>query len=147
MKMSAAVPADVFGEIEAFGVERFVDETTELGATVVFANEREAEVLTGLSGTAAVHALGERFRVACVKLGEQGAAMSFDGVFVEVAAEPVAEIDATGAGDAFDGVLLAALARGEQPEVALRRACHAGALAAASPDTWPSPARSSKAEP
>jgi sugar/nucleoside kinase (ribokinase family) len=37
-------------------------------------------------------------------------------------------------------VLLAALAREEQPEAALRRACHAGALVASSADTWPSKA-------
>ena len=66
--------------------------------------------------------------------------MSFDGALL-VAGEPVTEVDATGAGDAFDGVLLAALARGEQPEAALARACHAGALAASSADTWPSKAR------
>jgi sugar/nucleoside kinase (ribokinase family) len=105
---------------------------------MLLANEREVEVLTGLSGTAAARALGERYRVACVKLGEKGAVMSFDGTLVEERAEPIAEVDATGAGDAFDGVLLAALARGEQPEAALRRACHAGALVASSADTWPS---------
>ena len=67
-----------------------------------------------------------------MKLGENGAAMSFEGSLVEAGAEPVVEVDATGAGDAFDGVLLAALARGDDPEAALRRACHAGALVAAS---------------
>ena len=67
--------------------------------------------------------------------------MSFDGSVVEAAAEPISEVDATGAGDAFDGVLLAALARGSGPEAALRRACHAGALVAASADTWPAGAR------
>jgi ribokinase len=66
--------------------------------------------------------------------------LSFEGSIVEVSAEPISEVDATGAGDAFDGVLLAALARGEHPEAALRRACHAGALVASSADTWPSEA-------
>ena len=120
------VEASSWPLVEAFGPDRFLSETTAVGANVLFANEREAEILVGLSGTAAAQALGERYRVACVKLGEKGAAMSFDGSLVEVAAEPVIEVDATGAGDAFDGVLLAALARGEQPETALRRACHAG---------------------
>ena len=137
-----AVESSSWPLIEAFGVERFLASTTGLGASVVFANEREAEVLTGSLGPAAARVLGERFRVACVKLGARGAAMSFDGRLLEVTVEPVNEIDATGAGDAFDGVLLAALARGEQPEAALRRACHAGALAAASADTWPSQAAS-----
>lgn len=132
-----AVESSSWPLIEAFGVERFLIETTRAGANVVFANEREAEVLTGASGSVAARTLGERYRVACVKLGEKGAATSFDGALVDVTAEPVTEVDATGAGDAFDGVLLAALARGEQPEAALRRACHAGALAAACADTWP----------
>ncbi|MGZ8600855.1 MAG: carbohydrate kinase family protein [Actinomycetota bacterium] len=131
------VEASSWPLVEAFGSRRFLSESTGAGANVLFANEREAEFLVGLSGTAAARALGERYRVACVKLGEKGAAMSFEGSLVEVAAEPVVEVDATGAGDAFDGVLLVALARGEQPEAALRRACHAGALVAASADTWP----------
>jgi sugar/nucleoside kinase (ribokinase family) len=132
-----AVEGSSWPLVEAFGAERFLSETTGAGANVLLANEREVEVLSGLSGTAAARALGERYRVACVKLGAKGAAMSFDGAIVEVSAEPIGEVDATGAGDAFDGVLLAALARGEHPETALRRACHAGALVASSADTWP----------
>jgi len=131
------VEASSWPLVEAFGAARFLSETTDAGATVLLANEREAEVLVGLSGTDAARALGERYRVACVKLGEKGAAMSFDGSLVEVVAEPIVEADATGAGDAFDGVLLGALARGEESEAALRRACHAGSLAASSADTWP----------
>jgi sugar/nucleoside kinase (ribokinase family) len=127
--------------VEAFGSARFISETTGAGANVLFANEREVEILIGLSGTAAARALGERYRVACVKLGEKGAVMSFDGSIVEVTAETVSGVDATGAGDAFDGVLLAALARGADPQAALERACHAGALVAASADTWPQEAR------
>jgi sugar/nucleoside kinase (ribokinase family) len=133
-----AVESSSWPLIDAFGAERFLASTTELGADVVFANDREAASLTRFTAADAARRLGERYRVACVKLGEKGAAMSFDGSLVEMDAEPVTEVDATGAGDAFDGVLLAALARGEQPEAALRRACHAGALAAASEDTWPS---------
>lgn len=131
------VEASSWPLVEAFGPGRFLSETTGAGANVLFANEREAEVLVGLSGTAAARTLGERYRVACVKLGEKGAVMSIEGALVEVAAEPVIEVDATGAGDAFDGVLLAALARGADPQDALGRACRAGAMVAASEDTWP----------
>jgi ribokinase len=135
--MFVGVEASSWPLVEAFGAGRFLAETTDTGATVLLANEREAEVLVGLSGTDAARALGERYRVACVKLGEKGAAMSFDGSLIEVAAETIVEVDATGAGDAFDGVLLAALARGVDSRSALERACHAGALVAASEDTWP----------
>ncbi|MGZ5297413.1 MAG: carbohydrate kinase family protein [Actinomycetota bacterium] len=131
------VEASSWPLVEAFGAGKFLSDTTGAGANVLFANEREAEVLVALSGTDAARALGARYRVACVKLGEKGAAMSFDGSLLEVGAEPVIEVDATGAGDAFDGVLLAALARGVDPQDALGRACRAGATVAASEDTWP----------
>jgi sugar/nucleoside kinase (ribokinase family) len=49
----------------------------------------------------------------------------------------VVEADPTGAGDAFDGVFLAALATGASPGEALRAACAAGARVAAGPDLWP----------
>ena len=68
----------------------------------------------GPAGTAAARALGERYHVACVKLGARGRRCRWTG-HRGGAAEPITEVDPTGAGDAFDGVLLAALARGEQP--------------------------------
>jgi ribokinase len=141
------VEASSWPLVEAFGAGRFLSETAGAGANVLLANEHEAEVLVGLSGADAARALGKRYRVACVKLGEKGAVMSFDGSLVEAKAGSVIEIDATGAGDAFDGVLLAALSRGEQPAAALRRACEAGAAVAASPDTWPRLTRSMEVAP
>lgn len=121
--------------LEAFGVDRFFEATTS--ASVVFANEREAEVLTARRGQAAAAALGERYRVAAVKMDRRGAALCVDGAVVVAQAEPVRELDPTGAGDAFDGVLLASLARGSEPSDTLAAACHAGALVAASGQAWP----------
>ncbi|MGZ4151216.1 MAG: carbohydrate kinase family protein [Actinomycetota bacterium] len=133
-----AVEASSWPLLQAFGPERFLDVTLHAGATAVFANDREAEVLTGETGAAAAATLGQRYRLVCVKRGRLGAAMSFDERLIEAGAEPVVEVDSTGAGDAFDGILLAALARGAEPEEALGRAVHAGALVAGSDDTWPS---------
>jgi sugar/nucleoside kinase (ribokinase family) len=121
--------------VEAFGAERFFEVTEK--ATVLLANEREAEVLTGSAGEAAVKLLGDRFPIACVKLGDRGAVAVVDGAMHRAAAEPIEERDPTGAGDAFDGVFLAALARGADVDDALGRACHAGALAASSFQAWP----------
>jgi sugar/nucleoside kinase (ribokinase family) len=121
--------------VKAVGSEGF-DELAG-GATVVLANEREAETLTGRGAVAAVRALGERYRVACVKRGARGAVMVLDGRFYEEVPETVEERDPTGAGDAFDGVLLASLARGIEPSEALHRACRAGASVAASASVWP----------
>jgi sugar/nucleoside kinase (ribokinase family) len=121
--------------VEAVGPEGFAELIT--GATVVLANEREAEALTRLGPVAAARALGERYRAACVKRGAAGAVMVLDGQVYEAEPEAVEERDPTGAGDAFDGVLLASLARGIQPEESLRRACRAGASVVASASVWP----------
>jgi len=130
-----AVEAASWPLVQRFGADRFFTETSR--ATVIFANEREAEALTGATGTEAARALGERYRVAAVKRGARGAAVVVDGVLVEAPAEDLAEVDPTGAGDAFDGVLLAGLARGDEPAFALAAACHAGGLVAASLENWP----------
>lgn len=130
-----AVDAASWPLIEAFGVARFFEATSR--ATVLLANGREAEALVGVSGEAAAKALGERYPIACVKLGAEGAIAAVDGVLHRAEAEQVVEFDPTGAGDAFDGVFLSAIARGADVDDALRRACHAGALVAASAQSWP----------
>ena len=130
-----AVEAASWPLVEAFGVDRFFEATRK--ATVLLANEREAETLTGATGEGAAKLLGERFPIACVKLGAQGAVAVVDGVVHRAPAEPIDEVDPTGAGDAFDGVFLAAIARGADVDAALSRACYAGALAAGSIQAWP----------
>jgi sugar/nucleoside kinase (ribokinase family) len=121
--------------VEAFGADAFFEATAP--ANVLLANEREAEVLTGRSGADAASALGQRYRWAAVKMDARGAALCADGELITAPAEPIEEIDPTGAGDAFDGVLLTSLTLGASPEEALASACHAGALVAATPEVWP----------
>lgn len=130
-----AVEAATWPLVEAVGADRF--HRLVEGATAILANEREAVSLTGLAPGEAAKALGERYRLACVKQGAEGAVMVLDGTEHRSVAEPVVERDPTGAGDAFDGVLLATLGRGSTPEDALDAACRAGALVAASGSAWP----------
>lgn len=125
--------------VEAVGPEGFDELAT--GATVILANEHEAKALTSMGPLPAAHALGERYRAVCIKRGAQGAVLVLDGHAYEAASEAVEERDPTGAGDAFDGVLLASLARGTDPEEALDRACRAGAGVAASASVWPAVTR------
>ena len=102
------------------------------GANVVLATAEEARAVTRAEPEEAVKALAARFELAVVKLGEDGA-IAVRGDRVErAAAEPVARRSAFGAGDAFAGVLLVALAREQPLDEALRLACEAGARAAAS---------------
>jgi ribokinase len=132
-----AVEAASWPLIDEFGAERFLMETR--WATMLLANEREARSLSGSKGDRALHGLAERYEVVVVKRGARGAVARTGGETLEVTTPEVAEADPTGAGDAFDGVLLASMARGMDLRSALDEACAAGARAAGSLETWPEP--------
>ncbi len=131
-----AVDAASWPLLREFGTTRFFAATER--ATVLLANEQEAEVLCGRRGEDAAEALAQRYPVVCVKMGSRGAALSWESLLIRYEGDPVHEVDPTGAGDAFDGVLLAALSMGGSPGEALRSACAAGARVAAGPGLWPS---------
>jgi len=130
-----AVDAASWPLLEAYGRDRFLGATRE--ATLILANAREAETLTALPAIDAARALAQRYPMACVKLEAEGAVLAIEGRLIAAAAPPIQPVDPTGTGDAFDGVLLAELSRGSDPEAALQKACEAGARAAASADIWP----------
>jgi sugar/nucleoside kinase (ribokinase family) len=89
------------------------------GATVCFPNEDEADVLEG--------GLLDAYEVLVLKRGSRGARVLRRGAQpVEVPAQPVTEIDPTGAGDAFAAGYLAALMGGGDDA-----ACAAAGVAAA----------------
>ncbi|UVK37276.1 ribokinase [Mesorhizobium sp. AR10] len=109
-------------------------------------NETEAEELTGIKVSsiddarrAADSLLGKGVGAVIVTLGEKGAllhtASRSDHVPV-VNAGPV--VETTGAGDAFNGGLAAALARGVEPLQAMRFACAVAGISVTRPGTAPS---------
>lgn len=107
---------------------------------LLIANESEAAWLgarLGCAGTAAgLHAaLG--IGVAVTE-GEKGATAAMAEGVLHQPAFPVRAIDTVGAGDAWCGVLAAALDRGMPIEAAVRRANAAGALACTKPGAAPS---------
>jgi ribokinase len=121
--------------VARYGRDRF--EAATAGAGVLLANEREADAVAGSYGEAAWADLRRRYGLVVVKRGRRGAAaFGPDGV-VHAAPPETEPVDATGAGDAFDGVFMASLARGTSVEDALAAACRAGAAATRSTDTWP----------
>ncbi|HXF58159.1 MAG TPA: PfkB family carbohydrate kinase [Actinomycetota bacterium] len=134
-----AVDAASWPLLQAYGRDRFFEATE--AANVLFANELEVRALAREPGAAGVRRqavrLAARFELVCVKLGARGALAVREGYVAESPAPEVEEADPTGAGDAFDGVFLAALVQGLDLEEALWAACEAGARAAASTDTWP----------
>lgn len=100
---------------------------------VLIVNEGEAALLAGERGRPADIArhLAEAHDLTCiVTLGGEGAiAVSADGTAWRVGALPVEAVDTVGAGDAFVGVLAAALDAGASLAEALHRASVAAGLA------------------
>jgi len=121
-------PASV-GFLVEVGAQRFLDWTR--GADFIFANESEAEALTGVSGHAGqMQALGEHYGTVLIKRGRLGAAIGGrDGIRLELPAPPVSVVDSTGAGDAFAAGFIAAHLSGADEAAALARAIAAGARA------------------
>ena len=127
-----AVDAASWPLLEAYGPERFLEAVA--GANVLLVNEREADVLSQDGRVK----LEDRFEMVCRKRGAEGATLASRGRVLTARPEPVDHlVDPTGAGDAFDGVLLAALASGTAEEGALQKACEAGRAVASSAATWP----------
>jgi ribokinase len=100
------------------------------------ANEIEVAAIAGAIGLghedprAAGAALAAATGIATVvTLGSQGAVAYAAGAGWEIGALPIAPVDSTAAGDAFVGMLAAALEAGAAMPAALRRASVAGALA------------------
>ena len=77
-------------------------------------------------------AIGRQRGLVALTLGADGAVLLEDGNEVARASAPkVAAVDGTAAGDAFTAALVVSLLEGRERAEALRRACAAGAIAAA----------------
>jgi ribokinase len=109
---------------------RLADLELAAGVNVILATADEARAVTGAEPEDAARALSSRFELTVVKLGEDGAIAVRGDSLERAAAEPVERRSAFGAGDAFAGALLVALAQEDVLERALQIACDAGARAA-----------------
>jgi sugar/nucleoside kinase (ribokinase family) len=122
-------------------------ERLAMNANVILATADEAQALTGNEPAEAARGLASHFEIACVKLGEEGAIAAQGDRVEHVAAERVVRRSTFGAGDAFAGALLVALAREDPLERALRIACEAGASAGATSPWRDSPSRRTASSP
>jgi ribokinase len=121
--------------LDRYGREPFFAATGPVSALLL--NEDEAFALTDDEAEGAARALGDLYRLVCVKGGRTGALAVLDGELFRAPAPEVDVVDAAGAGDAFAGALLAALVRERRFEDALAEGVRAGSAAAASPSAWP----------
>lgn len=71
--------------------------------------------------------------IVVLKMGDQGALLAHQGAVTHIAPHPVDEVDATGAGDTFDGFFAARLLDGAAPPEAARHAAVAAALTTTGP--------------
>jgi sugar/nucleoside kinase (ribokinase family) len=101
------------------------------GANAILVDEVEALRLTGTRPEDAARMLGDRFRLACVTCGADGAVAVLDGRLETSTPEPVDNTNPFGAGDAFAAGLLVALAGGAGLRDALEAGCSLGATVAA----------------
>jgi 2-dehydro-3-deoxygluconokinase len=91
----------------------------------------DAQTLTGLSDAESIiqHFLAMGPHTVCLKLGSEGVLVANGSRRTRIAGIPVAVVDATGAGDCFDGAFVARLSMGDSAEDAARYANAAAALA------------------
>ena len=113
--------------VTAFGVDRLLAATATVG--VLLANAEEARALTGLDPEEAARALAPHYDIVCVKLCSGGALAVRGEEVVRAAVQPVERDDTLGAGDAFAGGFLFALARGAHLPSALRAGCDVATVA------------------
>ncbi len=106
-------------------------------------NETEAATLAGKFSSRlakrTAHILStDGVKTVVMTLGAEGALIVEPGKSTQVAAFPVTPVDTTGAGDAFNGALAVALARGDALAAAVRYANAVGALAVSKKGAQPS---------
>ena len=107
-------------------------------------NESEAAILAGQDpsgiGPDSLPRLGPILGVPnlVVTLGSRGAAILQNGQMTLIPSFPITPVDTTASGDAFNGALAVALARGENISQAVKYANAAGAITATRPGAQPS---------
>jgi len=117
-------------------------------------NEHEAAALTGVAVASVDDArragdvfLARGAGAALITLGEKGALLhAKDRSILVPAFDAGAVVETAGAGDAFNGAFAAALARGLEPEEAVRFACAAAGISVTRPGTAPSMPRLAEIE-
>jgi len=115
-----------FALIQAFGRDRLMAGVGPLD--LLLANDAEADVLRG---DGPPHALDAYARLAVVKEGARGASAYGRGASWHAPARPVAVVDTTGAGDAFDAAFMVQWLTTGDVNAALRAGNELGAHVAA----------------
>ena len=119
--------ATAFTLSDPFCVNRYRAEFLDLmkskSIDIVFGNVEEVKALYQCDFAGAVQAIAKDTELAAITMGAEGAMVVADGEIYTVPAYPVSQVvDATGAGDSFNGGYLSGRARGLSPVEAAERA-------------------------
>ncbi len=113
-----------FDVADPFAVDRHGDAFREIigrDVDLLFANQAEAEMLTGKSDPAeAADSLSKSVGVVAVKDGKNGSVVATDGKLHRVAADTASLVDSTGAGDTYAAGFLYSLTEQYDVEAAAR---------------------------
>ncbi len=90
----------------------FFQEIIRKDIDILFANNQEAESLSGEKPEAAVELLGKQTGIAVVKTGAEGSLVYANGETTRIAARPSKPVDTTGAGDMYASGFLFGLING-----------------------------------
>lgn len=103
--------------------------------SIITPNEKEAEMLTGISITdeasatrAAVMLKSKGVGIVIITMGKWGALIVTDEYVKMIPAPVVEAVDSTGAGDVFNGAFAVAIAEGKELPEAVKFACKAAAI-------------------
>ncbi|QGZ65782.1 sugar kinase [Paraburkholderia acidisoli] len=109
---------------------RAVIEATVREVDYLLPSLEDAQTLTGISDPEAIvaHYLALGPHTVCLKMGGDGVLVASGTQRTRIAGHAMNVVDATGAGDCFDGAFVTRLAAGETPEAAARYANAAAAL-------------------
>ena len=118
----------VFDLADPFAVNRYRDDFLELlenDVDVVFANQRETELLYGCSSPEeCAGKLGEHVSLAAMKIGKDGSIVVDHGRQEHAPSRPIRATDSTGAGDMYAAGFLAAFANGKSAVDAAKAGGH-----------------------
>lgn len=112
--MEIAIDLASYNVVEA-NRDNFI-EIIEKYADIVFANEDEARMLTGLEPEKALEQIGNMCKVAVVKTGAEGSLVKRGEELMKIGTIPIDCIDTTGAGDLYASGFLYGYANGMEPD-------------------------------
>ncbi len=95
----------------------FFRELIDQYVDILFANDLEAESLTGKNPEEAARMLGEITEITIIKTGVKGSLVSSAGVLTNIGARPSSPVDTTGAGDMYAAGFLFGLIHNQPLEI------------------------------